>query len=88
MKEQAKRQIAVWYSAPVEALERDLNTLKLFEPLTQDERDELIAIGEAMLAAKRTITPPKSKRGRPIGAKTAVKIGRIEIKEKEVGNGE
>lgn len=77
MKEQATRQIAVWYSAPAEALDRDLNTLKLFEPLTQDERDELIAVGEAMLAAKRTITPEKPKRGRPMGSK-----------KKEGGNGE
>lgn len=78
MKDQATRQIAVWYSAPAEALERDLNTLKLFEPLTQDERDELISIGEAMLAAKLTIEPPKPKRGRPVGSKA----------KKEGGNGE
>lgn len=68
MKENVKKTIEIWYSLPAELLDRDLNTLKLFEPLTQDERDELIAVGEALLVAKMAITPPKKKRGRPAGS--------------------
>ena len=68
MKENARKTIEVWYSLPAELLDRDINTLMLFEPLTQDERDELIAVGEAMLAAKMAIAPPKKKRGRPAGS--------------------
>lgn len=69
MKENAKKTIEIWYSIPAELLERDLNTLMLFEPMTQDERDELIEVGRAMLAAKTAIEPPKPKRGRPAGSK-------------------
>ncbi len=70
MNDLAKAQIAAWYSAPAEALERDLRTLRLYEPLTLDERNTLIEVGESMLAAKKTITPEKPKRGRPQGSKT------------------
>ena len=70
MKDIARKQIEGWYSAPAEQLERDLNTLRLFEPLEKDERDALIAIGDALLAAKNAIEPPKAKVGRPRGSKT------------------
>ena len=70
MNDLAKRQIEQWYSAPAEALTRDLNTLKLFDHFTQDEINELIDVGESLLAAKNTIEPPKPKRGRPQGSKT------------------
>jgi len=68
MKENARKTIEIWYSLPAELLARDLNTLRLFEPMTQDERNELIDVGEAMLAAKQVDNPPKKKRGRPAGS--------------------
>ena len=79
MNDLARAQIEAWYSSPAEALERDLRTLKLYEPLTTEQRATLIAVGEAMLAAKRTITPEKPKRGRPQGSKA---------KKEAPGNGE
>lgn len=74
-----RKQIEQWYSLPAELLERDLNTLKLYEPLTLEERAMLISVGESLLAAKKTITPEKPKRGRPQGSKT---------KKEASGNGE
>lgn len=70
MKDIARKQIEEWYSAPAEQLERDLNTLRLFEPLEKDELDALITIGDALLDAKNAIEPPKAKVGRPKGSKT------------------
>lgn len=82
MKENARKTIEIWYSLPAELLERDLATLRLFEPMTQEERDELIAVGEALLTAKNTITPPTKKPGRPRGSKTK------KYEKEASGNGE